>query len=304
MLVELMRRLSRALPLLLGVVLLLPVIAAALVPELIAPAGPEVRGPAMMDVGGRPTAPPYPPGKQYWLGSDLRARDLLSRIVFGTRVTLTLALAAAAIRIMIGAGLGWAAASFPGIIRRWILTAVSISATLPSLFFAFLLIVTIGPQRGLAVFLLGIGLSGWATWTQLIYSGILHIESQPYMEAAEVIGTTRMSRLRFYLLPNLLPTAMPVAAQEVAATLLIIAELGFLGVYLGIDSPLRLSDLIGGEQPQLPFPEWGGMLAGTRLELFRWFWLPLAPAGAFLLAILGINLLADGMRSLDKAYAR
>jgi peptide/nickel transport system permease protein len=120
-----------------------------------------------------------------------------------------------------------------------VLVSASVSAALPALLFAFLLITTIGPQRGMPVFLLGIGLSGWAAWTQLVYTGIQQIQAEPYMEAALAVGATRRSQLRYYLLPNLLPSLLPVAAQEVAATLVILAELGFLGIYLGIDRPVR-----------------------------------------------------------------
>ncbi len=297
-----LRRLVRTPSLLLGILLLVPVAMAVGVPGWIAPHDPELRGPALQQIDGRWAAPPYPPSREYPLGSDLRARDLLSRIVYGARVTLLLALVAAAIRILIGAILGWAAATFRGAVERWIVIAADISATLPSLLFAFLLIATIGPHRGLPVFLIGLGFTGWAAWTQLIYSGIRRIQAEPYMEAAEAIGTTRRSRLRYYLLPNLLPAVLPVIVQEIAAVLLLLAELGFLGIYLGSSSPLRLSDLLGGEQPQLPIPEWGGMLAGTRLEIFRWSWLPIVPAGAFFMTILGLYLLADGLRQqLDKA---
>ena len=69
-----------------------------------------------------------------------------------------------------------------------------------------------------------------------------------------------------------------------------------LGVFLGLDAPLRLSDLLAGDQPNLPAPEWGGMLAGTRMAIFRQFWLPLAPAAVVLWTILGISLVAEGLR--------
>jgi peptide/nickel transport system permease protein len=300
-----LRQIARTPSLLVGLVIMLPLLVAIGAPHWIAPADPEARGPAIQFIDGRWMAPPYPPGSEYPLGSDLRARDMLSRIIYGARITLLLAFAATAIRIGIGVLLGWAAATYPGVIERAITLIADISGMLPGLLFAFLLIATIGPHRGLPIFLLGLGLTGWAAWTQLIYAGIRRIQAQPYMEAAIAIGATRRSQLRHYMLPNLLPIAIPVAAQEIAAVLLLLAELGFLGIYIGSTTPIRLSDLIGGEQPQLPAPEWGGMLAGTRLEIFRWYWLPIIPAAAFFLTILGLHLLADGLRQqLDKAPVR
>jgi peptide/nickel transport system permease protein len=124
----------------------------------------------------------------------------------------------------------------------------------------------------------------------------MRIQAQPYMEAADVIGSTLGSKLRYYLVPNMAPIVIPAIAQELAAALLIVAELGFLGIYLGISRPISLADLLGGQQPQLTIPEWGGMLAGTRLEIFRWYWLTIMPAAAFMVTILSFNLLADGLR--------
>lgn len=281
----------------LGLVLLLPVIAALLLPGVIAPTDPERRAPALQVIDGRPMAPPYPPSSAYVLGTDLRGRDLLSRLIYGARTTILLALLVAALRIGLGAALGWVAAHYPGELRRYILLLANMSASLPSLLFAYIVIVTIGPQRGLPAFVIGLALTGWASWTQLVYAGIVRIQAQPYMEGARVIGTTGRPLWRYYIMPNQLPITTPVAVQEMAAALLILAELGFLGVYVGVNTPISLADLISGEQPQLPFPEWGGMLAGTRLEIFRWYWLILGPALAFLMTILGLHLFADGLRA-------
>ena len=269
---------------------------AVLFPAQLAPYDPLAKGSVLQMIDGRWMAPPFPPGGPYLLGTDIQARDLLSRLIYGTRPTLLLALVVTVVRVALGATLGWAAAQFPGEIRRNVLLLASMSATLPSLLFAYLVIATIGPHRGLPVFIIGLGLTGWASWTQLIYSGVLRIQGEPYMEAAEVIGSTIRSKLRYYLVPNLAPIVIPAVAQELAAALLIVAELGFLGIYLGSPRPITLADLLGGQQPQLSLPEWGGMLAGTRLEIFRWYWLTIMPAAAFMLTIFGFNLLADGLR--------
>ena len=279
-----------------GMVILLLIIVAVLFPALLAPIDPAAKGSFLTEINGVWMAPPYPPSTKYWLGTDIQARDLFSRIIYGARPTLALALLVSVIRIAIGAALGWAAATYPGEIRRYALILSSISATIPSLLFAYLVIVTIGTTKGLPVFILGLSLTGWAPWTQLIYSAIQRIKNEPFMEAAESIGSTTVFKIRNYLIPNMLPVLAPAAAQEIAAALLILAELGFLGIFLGSPRQISLSDLLGGEQPQLPFPEWAGMLAGTRLEIFRWYWLPIMPAVAFFITIFGFNLIADGIR--------
>jgi len=290
------RRILRYPGLLIGAAILVVILMAALFPTALAPRDPEARGPAMQEINGQWTAPPYPPGKAYPLGTDPQARDLLSRLIHGTRSTLVVAVAVAIFRIVLGAGLGWAAAFYRGDIRRNTLLIASLSATIPSLLFAYLVIVTVGPTRGPALFILAMGLTGWAPWTQLVYSGIQRIQAEEYMLASEAIGSTRWSQTRYYLLPNLLPTLIPVAVSEAAASMLLLAELGFLGIFLGATRQVTMSSLLGGEQPILKLPEWGAMLAGTRLEIFNWWWLTVMPALAFAVAILGLHLLGDGLR--------
>jgi peptide/nickel transport system permease protein len=282
--------------LLIGAAILAVLCAAALFPAAVASRDPEARGPAMQEIGGQWTAPPYPPGSIYPLGTDPQARDLLSRLIYGTRITLAIALAVTVFRITLGVGLGWAAAYYPGDVRRFALLLAGVSATIPSLLFAYLVIVTVGPTRGAVLFVLGMGLTGWAPWTQLVYSGIQRIRGEEYMLASEAIGSTRWSQTRYYLLPNLLPSLIPVAAAEAAAALLLLAELGFLGIFLGATRQVTMSSLLGGEQPILARPEWGAMLAGTRLEIFNWWWLTVMPALTFALTIFGLHLMADGLR--------
>ena len=127
---------------------------------------------------------PYPPSEQYPLGSDTEARDLLSRLIYGTRNTLGIAISAALVRISLGIFLGWLAARVSELRRRIIFALTNLSAALPGLLFAFVIIATIGPDRGDIIFVIGIGLAGWASWAQLAYSGIQRIDAEPYMEAA------------------------------------------------------------------------------------------------------------------------
>jgi peptide/nickel transport system permease protein len=282
--------------LLVGLLVILFLLTAVMVPGMMAPYGPNERGSVLQMINGQWHAPPYAPGGWYLLGTDPQARDLLSRIIYGARVTLGIALCVTMLRIGIGASLGLLADRYPGEIRRYCLILAGTSATVPSLLFAYLVIATIGPNRGLAVFIIALSLTGWAPWTQLVYDGMQRIRRETYMEAALAVGSTTRSQLRYYFLPNLLPMLIPAGAQELAAGLLVLAELGFLGVFLGMDHTMSLADLLGGEQPDLSYPEWAGMLAGTRLEIFNHWWLPIVPAGAFALVILGLNLFSDGLR--------
>ena len=282
-------------PLALGSAVLALLVAGACFPEWLAPHDPEAAGPFLLEVNGNTYAAPYPPNARYPLGSDYEARDLLSRVIHGTRATLTLVVYVTCVRMAVGMGLGLLA-TLPGTAsRQFAHTASAVSAAFPSLLFAFLFIAAIGPGAGMPVFILGLGLTGWAHWTRLIGDEVRRIQAQPYVLAAEAIGTPPAMKFRRHILPGLLPLVLPSAAHELSAAMLLLAELGFIGVFFGEAVVINVTDLMR----QTAFPEaaeWGGMLAGTRAEVFRWYWLPLVPAGAFFVSIMGFNWLASGMQ--------
>ncbi len=287
--------------LILGGTVMLLLVVAAYFPGLIAPHDPDVAGPFLLDVNGQTYAAPYPPNRRYPLGSDMEARDLLSRTIFGTRPTLTLVVYVTLMRMTVGMGLGVLAALPHGAARQFARTASAITSAFPSLLFAFMFIAAIGPGAGVPVFILGLGLTGWAHWTRMIGTAVEHIRHQPYFLAAEAIGTPPARKFRRHVLPGLLPLALPSTAHELSAAMLLLAELGFIGMFFGEEVVINFTDLL--RQTATPDAvEWGGMLAGTRAEVFRWYWLPLVPAGAFAISILGFNWLASGMQqALDLA---
>ena len=281
--------------LMLGGIVLLLLLAAAYFPGMMAPHDPDVAGPFLLEMNGKTYAAPYPPNPRYLLGSDLEARDLLSRTVFGTRPTLTLVVYVTLLRMAVGLGLGVLAASPHGAARQLARTASAVASAFPSLLFAFMFIAAIGPGAGIPVFILGLGLTGWAHWTRMIGTEVARIRNQPYFLAAEAIGTPPSMKFRRHVLPSLLPLVLPSAAHELSAAMLLLAELGFIGVFFGEEVVINFTDLL--HQTAAPeAAEWGGMLAGTRAEVFRWYWLPLVPAGAFAIAIVGFNWLASGMQ--------
>jgi peptide/nickel transport system permease protein len=289
------RRIVTTPALLFGLVICLGLLLVALFPARFAPFDPSYQTAVLQTIDGRVMAAPFPPRAPFLLGTDAARHDLLSRLLYGTGSTLGVAVGVVALRLALGCGLGWVAGWHGG---RWgdaALVATAVSATVPALLFAWVFIVAIGPGSGFAVFVLGLGLTGWAHWTQLLHDEIRRLRRQPFMEAATAVGVPARRQLSHYLVPNLLPLLIAVAAQEVAAALLLLAELGFLGVFYGHGTVINPADLDQGAIA-VPFHDWAGMLAGTRFEIFRNWWLPLAPAGAFLIAILGFNLLGDGLR--------
>jgi peptide/nickel transport system permease protein len=228
--------------------------------------------------------------------------DLLSRLIYGAGSTLSVAASVVAVRLIVGGGCGWLVASRHRGWRTIASMVTSASATIPSLLFSWVVIAAIGPDGGFVVFLLGLGLTGWASWTQLLDDEIRYLRRQPYLKAAEAVGVPPSRVLWRYIVPALLPVALPMLAQEFAAALLLLAELGFLGVFYGHGTVIS-PDTLAQSSPYVAFNDWGGMLAGTRLEIFRDWWLPLAPAGAFFLAILDFTLLGEGLRTVLDPYS-
>jgi peptide/nickel transport system permease protein len=289
--------------LVLGVLLCAWLLLIGLFPAAFAPYDPSYQTPVLQEIDGHPMVAPFPPDARFILGTDLARHDLLSRIVYGTGSTLAIAAVVVIIRLGIGCGLGWHVAWAPSRWGRLTALLTSVSATIPSLLFAWVFIVAIGPDAGFIAFVLGLGLTGWAPWSQLIGDEVRRIRRQPYMEAADVVGVPAGRQLRQHILPNLLPIAIPTLAHEIAAALLILAELGFLGVFNGHGAVVSL-DRLTESALDIPYGDWGGMLAGTRLEVFRDWWLPVVPAGAFFIAIAGFSLLGEGLRVVLDPFER
>ena len=266
---------------------------AMVVPQVLSRQGPDVQGRRLIyDDDGEGVVHPYSPSWRHPMGTDTSGRDLLSRVVYGTRKTITLCLAVTALRLLIGGGLGTIAGWRRGPLGHQILSFSVVAASIPSLLFAYILIVSIGPQLGFGVFFLGLGLTGWAELTNLVDGTVRWIRVRPFIEAATAIGGSPAHMIRRHLLPNLLPQLLPAAMLELSAVLLVLAELGFLGVLIGHGSV----GIIPQEMRFIKDPEWAGLLAGNRNVIFRWPWLPLGPALAVMVAILGFNLLGMGLR--------
>ena len=288
--------------LLAGTIAVAVILVAACWPSALSPYDPDERGRRLQEIDGRITAAPFPPSAPYPLGSDLEGRDMLSRILHGTRATMALALSVALMRLGIGAALGFAAGWRGGAASQQILSLAAVSSSVPSLLFAFVFILAIGPHIGFGVFLLGLGLTGWAELTNVIHSAVRTARAQPYMEGAVALGSSTVHLARKHLVPAVLPQLLPAIALEISAVMLMLGELGFLGVLLG-ERYVEISIQMERASVRMPAtPEWSALLSGARLAIFRWPWLSMGPALAFLFAILGFNLLAIGLRAWFDPY--
>ena len=271
-------------------------------PSVISPQDPEERGKRLQEINGEIWAAPFPPSAPYPIGSDLDGRDMLSRILHGTKSTMTLVLSVALMRLAIGASLGLVAGWRGGATGQQILSFAAVSSSVPSLLFAFIFILAIGPQIGFGVFLLGLGLTGWAELTNVVNGAVQSARNQPYIEGAVALGSSTPQLFRKHLLPAIMPQLLPAIALEISAVMLMLGELGFLGVLLG-ERYVEISIQMQRASVRMPLtPEWAALLSGARLAIFQWPWLSLGPALAFLFAILGFNLLATGLRTWFDPY--
>lgn len=298
------RRLGRSLntPLLVGIACVLTVIGSAVCAPLLTAHDPY-EAVNIFD-GTTLLQPPYAPGVgRMPLGSDIYRYDLWSRLLYGARATVLLAGIATLIRISIGMTIGLLAGWYTRL-NGLIGVLVNTSSAIPSLIFAIIPIELAnqyviahrneGMTRSIVAFLVALSLTGWAEIATQLRIAVQTLRATPFIESAYSIGQRSHLILWRHVVPNLRSLLLVEAAYSVAAVLLLIAELGFLGFYLGagaieIDFATKRTIIT----PNVA--EWGSMLAsGIR---YRRAVLPtLAPLLAFALTILGFNLLAEGLR--------
>ncbi|HAL61963.1 MAG TPA: hypothetical protein DCP08_06090, partial [Chloroflexi bacterium] len=246
-------------------------------------------------INGQIGRAPFPPSSTYWLGTDDQGRDTLSLLLYGARQTLTMAVLATVARILLGLLLGaiagwWHARA----VDRAVMSLVEFLAPFPTLILAIALILAMGIQRGGISFIIALCLVGWGEVAQVVRSHVLVIRHKLYVEAARALGLSEPEILSRHVLPNLLPTLLSLAALEMGGVLLLLGELGFLNIFIG--GGTTYIEEARGVIHFFDVPDWGAML-GTSWRYFSAApWLPLAPATAFFLSILGFNLFGFGFQ--------
>lgn len=249
----------------------------------------------VMLIGGEVFGPPFQPSAQFPWGSDTLGRDIQALVLAGARQTLALAFLAVVARLLLGTLLGlvsgwWQGSWFDRLVQG--LTAVW--SAFPATVFTALLILGMGIQRGISVFIIALCLVGWSEMTQYVRSQVITQKPSLYIEAARSFGAGSTRILVHHILPHLLSVMLVMAALEMAGVLMLLAELGFLNIFLGggfrvetaSEAILSFSDV----------PEWGALLANVRTFWRSYPWVAWSPGLAFFLSILGFNLLGEGLR--------
>jgi peptide/nickel transport system permease protein len=222
-----------------------------------------------------------PPSKEYPLGTDPLGRDLLSRVIYGARISLQIQVVAVFIALVIGTLLGMAGGYYGGKFDQLTMRLMDILLAFPGIFLAISIIAVLGP--GLMNLMLAAGIYSIPQFARIVRGSVLSLKEKEFVEAARAAGENDLNILFRYLLPNSMAPIIVQTTLRMATVLLTASGLSFLGL---------------GVQP--PTAEWGAMLSNARAYLITAPHVATVPGLAIMLVVMGFNLFGDGLRdSLD-----
>jgi len=259
-----------------GGIILLVVFGGALLADYLAPHEPNKQRlvarfkPPVWAQGGSAT---------YLLGTDNVGRDIFSRIIHGSRISLVVGIAAVSISLLIGVTLGLLSGFLGGRVDVTIMALVDIMLAFPQLILAFAMVAVLGP--GIGNIILVLGLTGWERYARVVRAEVLALREREFVQAARAIGVATPTIIFRHIMPNTFSSVIVMATLQTAQTILAEAALSFLGLGTG-----------------LSYPSWGQMIAMGRDYINIAWWLSTFPGIAILLTVLAINLLGDRVRDL------
>lgn len=212
------------------------------------------------------------------LGTDSLGRDVLSRLIYGTRVAFTVAFVAGLATALIGTVLGLAAGFFGGWWERVVMRLVDVWTSFPPVLLSVILVAFLG--TGLHSVIIAIVVIDWTRFCRVIRAETLKQKSMDYLDAAIVAGETRLAIVAREILPNVLPLLLVLLTLEMGIAVIVEAILSFVGLSVSTD-----------------LPTWGGMIAEGRQVIYQAPWIMVFPMLAILVTILGLSLLGDGLKT-------
>jgi peptide/nickel transport system permease protein len=252
-----------------GLAIILALLVVAALADVISPYSPvigDLRGSRLL-----------PPGPEHWLGTDGQGRDILSRLIHGSRLTLfvvvLVAIIAAPVGLLVGTVAGYAGGWTDAILMRM----TDIFLAFPKLILALAFVAALGP--GIENAVLAIAITSWPPYARIARAETMTVRNSDYIAAVRLMGASPLRIVILHIMPLCISSLIVRVTLDMAGIILTAAGLGFLGL---------------GAQP--PLPEWGAMIAdGRRFILDQW-WVAAAPGFAILIVSLGFNLLGDGLR--------
>lgn len=219
------------------------------------------------------------PSLEHPFGTDQLGQDLLTRILHGARISLQIGLAVVAISLTIGTVIGVTAGYAGGYVDEALMRFVDIVLAFPGLLLALVIAGILGPS--LMNIMIALALVGWTQYARVVRGSVLSVKQQEYVKAGQLMGIGRVRLVARHILPNVMGPVVVLATLDMAGVILSTAGLSFLGL---------------GAQP--PTPEWGTMIAEGRDYIRNAWWIVNIPGLAIMIAVLGFNLLGDGLRDI------
>lgn len=262
------RRLRRNKAAMLGLILIVLMVLMALLADWIAPYPYGLQDYDSVSEG---------PSAKHWLGTDNLGRDILSRIIYGSRISLLVGFSAIITAIIFGGFIGAFSAYYGGLIDNGVMRVMDVLMAIPGMLLAIALAATMKP--GLYNLVIAIAVAEIPLYARVVRSSVLTIKNQEFVEAAKCIGVADGRIIMRHILPNCLAPIIVQATLGMAGAILSAAALSFLG--LGI---------------QPPTPEWGSMLSGSRQYMRDYPHMVMFPGLAIMITIFALNILGDGLR--------
>jgi peptide/nickel transport system permease protein len=265
---NLLRRLSRSKVALAGFIVLLLLGLTALSAPIVSPAEPNQVAPREALLS---------PSLDNLFGTDQYGRDVFSRVIYGTRISLLVGFISVSIAVVAGTLMGLVSGYYGGWVDTIVMRFVDVMLAFPGILLALALVSILGPS--LTNLMIAVGISSVPAYARLVRGSVLSAKENVYVEAARVVGCTDATIMRRHVFPNVVAPVIVVATLGVAAAILWAAALSFLGL---------------GSQP--PTPEWGRMLSEGRNYLREQWWIATFPGLSIMVTVLAMNLLGDGLR--------
>jgi len=220
-----------------------------------------------------------PPGREHFFGTDELGRDIFSRIIHGTRISLIVGIIVVSVSLSIGVLVGAIAGFYSKTTDEILMRVTDIFLAFPMLVLALAIGTALGP--GIQNAMIALSFIWWAWYARLVRAQVLSIRETQYIEAARAVGGRDLHIIIKHVLPNCIAPVIVNASMDMGYVIITAASLGFLGV---------------GAQP--PMPEWGLMISTGRMYMMDYWWLPTFPGLAIVYAVLAFNLVGDGLRDV------
>lgn len=263
-----LRRFARSKGVVVGAGILLVLALIALSATVISPAEPNAVA---------PREALQAPSLSHWFGTDQYGRDLLSRVLYGTRLSLLVGFISVSIALVAGTIIGLIAGYYGRWVDAILMRFVDVMLAFPGILLALGLVSILGPS--LPNLMIAVGVSSVPAYARLVRGSVLSAKENVYVDAARVVGCGDGTIMRRHVLPNVVAPIIVLGTLGVASAILSAAALSFLGL---------------GSQP--PTPEWGRMLSEGRNYLREQWWIATFPGLAIMITVLAMNLLGDGLR--------